>query len=44
MENVTLIMPLEATTVNNTSDSISDSISDSGVTARVTVEQHQERW
>ena len=40
METVTLILPLEATTVNNPSDSKCES----GVTAGVTVEQHQERW
>ena len=38
METVTLIIPLEATTVNNPSDRTSEN----GVTARVTVEQHQE--
>ena len=40
METVTLILPLEATTINNTSDSRSDS----GVTDGVTVEQQQERF
>ena len=40
MENVTLILPLEAMNVNNPSDSRSNS----GVTARVTVELQQERW
>ena len=40
MATVTLIMSLEATTVNNPSDSRSDS----GVTSGVTVEQQQERW
>ena len=39
MATITLILPLEATTVKNPSDSRSDS----GVTAEVTVEQHQER-
>ena len=40
MATVTLILPLEATTVNNPSDSKSNS----GVTVGVTVEQYQERW
>ena len=40
METVTLILPLEAMTVNNPSDSRSNS----GVKAGVEVEQHQERW
>ena len=40
METVTLVMPLEATTVKNPSDSSINS----GVTAEVTVEQHQESW
>ena len=40
METVTLILPLEAMTVNNPSDSRSGS----GVTAGVKVEQQQERW
>ena len=40
MATVNLILPLEATTVNNPRDSRSDS----GVKAGVTVEQHQERW
>ena len=39
MATVTLILPLEATTVNNPSDSRIKS----GVTAGVTVEQQQER-
>ena len=40
MANVILILTLEATTVNNTSNSRSDS----GVISGVTVEQQQERW
>ena len=40
METVTLILPLEATTVNIPSNSKSDS----GVTAGVTVKLQQERW
>ena len=40
MATVTLILTLEAMTVNNPSDSRSDN----GVTAGVTVEQHQEHW
>ena len=40
METVTLILPLEETTVKNPSDSRGDS----GVTAGVTVEKQQERW
>ena len=40
METVTLIMPLEATTVNNPSNSRSNS----GVTDGVTVEKLQELW
>ena len=40
METVILILPLEATTVNNPSNSRSDS----GVIARMTVEQQQEHW
>ena len=40
METVTLILSLEATTVNNPSDRSSNR----GVTAGVTVEQQQERW
>ena len=40
MATVTLILPLEAMTVNNTSDSRSDS----GVTVGVTVEKHQDCW
>ena len=40
METVTLIMPLEATTVNNPSDFRSDS----GVTAGVTLQQQHEGW
>ena len=40
MATITLNLPLEATTVNNPSDSRSNS----GVTAGVKVEQHQERW
>ena len=40
METITLILPLEATTVNNPSDIRSAS----GVTAGVIVEQQQERW
>ena len=38
--DITMIMPLEVTTMNNTSNSRSDS----GVTAVATWEQHQERW
>ena len=40
METVTLILPLEATTVKNPSDSGSNS----GVTAGVTKDQQRERW
>ena len=40
METVTLILPLEATTVNNPSNSRSNS----GVRDGMTVEQQQERW
>ena len=40
METVTLIMPIEATTVNNPSNSRSDSV----VTAGETVEQQKNRW
>ena len=40
METVTLIMPLEATTVNNPSNSRSDI----WVTSGATVEQQQDRW
>ena len=40
IKTITLILPLEETTVNNPSDSNTDSV----VTAIVTVEQHQERW
>ena len=40
MATITLILPLEATTVNNPSDSTSNSV----VTAGVKVEQQQERW
>ena len=40
METVTLILPLEATTVNNLSNSSGVT---AGLTAGVTVEQHQER-
>ena len=39
METVTLILPLEVTTVNNTGDSRSNS----GVTVGVPVDQQQER-
>ena len=37
MKSVTLILPLEATTMNNPSDSRSDSWGDSGATEGVTV-------
>ena len=40
LATITLILPLEATTMNNPRDSRCDS----GVTAGATVEQHQERW
>ena len=40
MATVTLILPLEATTLNNPSNSRSDS----GVTSGATVERQQERW
>ena len=40
METITLILPLEATAVNNPSNSRSEG----GVTEGVTVEQQQERW
>ena len=40
MPIVTLILRLDVTTVNNPIDIRSDS----GVTAGVTVEEHQERW
>ena len=40
METVTLILPLEATSVNNPIDISSNS----GVTGGAIVEQHQERW
>ena len=40
METVTLVLPLEATTVNNPSDSRSNS----GLSAGVKVEQQQDRW
>ena len=40
METVTLILPLEKTTMNN----LSDNMSNSGVTAGVTVEQQKEQW
>ena len=40
METITLILPLEMTTLNNPSNSRSDSV----VTAGVTVEQHQDHW
>ena len=40
METITLILPLEATTMKNPSDSKSVS----GVTAGVTAEQQQDRW
>ena len=48
MATVTLILPLEATTVNNPSNSRSnsriDSRGDSGAIAVVTVKRQQEHW
>ena len=40
METVTLILSLEATTMNNPSDNRSNSV----VTAGVTLEKQQDRW